>query len=401
MLYALLSISMQCWVGPADAFVVTPSAQQRQRPSHQQRPPQFLSQPPPTLHPPPQRRSNSQLHSVSTVLSTLHSDPTYISTALFALSYFGIQLEGSTQFGKAISAPLATMGLALLLANIKLLPFDHALYGMVNQYGVALAVPLLLFDSNLRKVLKNTGSLLLCFLVGCVGTVVGTLGAMSMVNIPWKVASALAARHIGGAINFVAVAETLNIPGSLVSSAIAADNIVVALYFLLLFALSTKESTNTVVDAADGAIQTQGDSYSSQADEPISLSSIALSLSVSSSLVLLGKFATRCLLPAGTSALPLTSLFTVVAATVCSNFFGRLRNTGSALGIFFIQLFFACSGASGSIALVLKQAPMLFVFSVLQIAIHFGFINCFRGLLRPNELYLASNANVGGTYLAK
>jgi len=62
-------------------------------------------------------------------------------------------------------------------------------------------------------------------------------------------------------------------------------------------------------------------------------------------------------------------------------------------------MFFAASGAAGSIGLVLKSAPTLFLFSALQIAIHFGFlmsIGKFIFKLQSKELYLASNANVGG-----
>jgi len=64
-----------------------------------------------------------------------------------------------------------------------------------------------------------------------------------------------------------------------------------------------------------------------------------------------------------------------------------------------MQMFFAASGAAGSIALVLKSAPSLFLFSALQIALHFGSLMSIGKLifkLKSKELYLASNANVGG-----
>jgi hypothetical protein len=38
------------------------------------------------------------------------------------------------------------------------------------------------------------------------------------------------------------------------------------------------------------------------------------------------------------------------------------------------QMFFAASGAAGSIRLVMQQAPSLFAFSLLQISIHFVFL---------------------------
>jgi uncharacterized membrane protein len=131
----------------------------------------------------------------------------------------------------------------------------------------------------------------------------------------------------------------------------------------------------------------------------ITLPTISLSLAVASSLVTIGKILTKLVLPAGTSALPFTSTITVFAATLFPKFFAKIRTAGTAMGILFIQMFFAASGASGSIALVFQQAPSLFVFSMLQIAIHFVvLLTVGRGIfqLPYNELYLASNANVGG-----
>jgi uncharacterized membrane protein len=96
---------------------------------------------------------------------------------------------------------------------------------MINQFLVPMAIPLFLFDSDLKKVLKDTGSLLVAFLVGAVATIAGTIGAMALFPLKemgdegWRVAASLAARHIGGAINFVSVAETLKIGGSTVSAA--------------------------------------------------------------------------------------------------------------------------------------------------------------------------------------
>jgi len=287
---------------------------------------------------------------------------------------------------------------------------------MTNRFLIPLAVPMLLFDSDLKRVVSDTGSLLLAFGVGAVATVVGTLVAFPLLpltsmgpGVGWRVACALAARHIGGAINFVAVAETLNISGSAVSAAIAADNVVVALYFAFLFAMSKegddeeevkepKQSTTTTT-TTEKELETISNSSELEYADPINLSSLAIAIAVASTLVSAGRGLTKWILPQGTSALPLISLLTVVAATVRPLFFSRIRASGTALGIIFIQMFFATSGAAGSLKLVLQQAPSLFLFSALQIAVHYvTLVGLGRGLFRLpfRELYLASNANVGG-----
>jgi len=359
---------------------------------------------------------------------SLHRSESYCLTSIFLLSTFGVLLEKRTIVGKALSAPLATMALALVVANLGVMPFASPIYGMVNRYLVPLAVPMLLFDSDLRRVFRDTGSMLVAFGVGAFATVVATLVAYPLLPLKslgsngWKVASALAARHIGGAINFIAVAETLHIGGDAVSAAIAADNVVVAIYFAVLFTLagppivdpnSENDVNGTASDKvvpADGEFEYElnsdaaestgsGAVTASNIEDEITMSNLAIAASVASSLVTAGGLLTKAVLPAGTSSLPLTSVLTVAAATSFPKFFAGIRKAGTALGIICIQMFFASSGASGSIGLVLRQAPALFAFSALQIAIHFAvIIGLGRGLLRlpSRELYLSSNANIGG-----
>lgn len=275
---------------------------------------------------------------------------------------------------------------------------------------------MLLFDSDLRRVISDTGSLLVAFFVGAIATIVGTLVAFPIVPLKslgpdgWRVACALAARHIGGAINFVAVADTLNVGGSAISAAIAADNVVVALYFAFLFAIAKPGEENSENKVMEEEPNTEnrdmpvvpedlGGDINALGDSTITLASLGTSLTVASCLVSLGGIITRMMLPSGTSSLPLTSILTVLSATIFPKFFAHIRVAGTAMGIIFIQMFFAASGASGSIKLVMQSAPSLFAFSALQIGVHFiTLVALGRGLLRlpPRELYLASNANVGG-----
>lgn len=80
------------------------------------------------------------------------------------------------------------------------------------------------------------------------GTIIGTLAAASLLPLSalggdaWKVAAALCARHIGGAVNFVAVADATAMSASVQSAALAADNLVCIVYFTTLFYLGQSPS---------------------------------------------------------------------------------------------------------------------------------------------------------------
>ena len=62
------------------------------------------------------------------------------------------------------------------------------------------------------------------------------------------------------------------------------------------------------------------------------------------------------------------------------------------------QLFFAATGAAGSVVEVVRNAPVLFLFSATQIALHYCLLMAVGSRLKigGRELYVASNANVGG-----
>lgn len=62
------------------------------------------------------------------------------------------------------------------------------------------------------------------------------------------------------------------------------------------------------------------------------------------------------------------------------------------------QAFFTVVGVSGSIKSVISTAPSIFLFSLVQIAVHLAVILGFGKLLRFDLklLLIASNANVGG-----
>lgn len=70
-------------------------------------------------------------------------------------------------------------------------------------------------------------------------------------RLPAQMAAAYCSRHIGGAVNYVAVSEYLNITPSIVAGGLAADNLVCALYFAGIFALAGPAAS--AVAAATGS----------------------------------------------------------------------------------------------------------------------------------------------------
>ena len=280
--------------------------------------------------------------------------------------------EKTTKLGAALSGPLVTTLAALALSNLGVLPTASPTYAVVTGFLLPLAVPLLLFGSDLRRVVRDTGRLLGAFALGAIGTVGGTLVALALFPMAhlghdaWKMAAALCSRHIGGAVNYVAVAEYLGITPSLVAAGLAADNLICALYFTSLFALAAGVSVGSPTPAPAVDVE------NAESKPEVSVATAAYALALSSAICAASVAAARALHISGAD-IPIVTAVVVVLATVFPRRVGSLASAGSLLAAVLLQVFFAVVGAAGSVRDVVATAPALFLFSALQVALHLGF----------------------------
>ncbi|KAJ1384985.1 hypothetical protein SESBI_42052 [Sesbania bispinosa] len=277
-------------------------------------------------------------------------------TSLFAAAAFGIWSE-RTKIGKTVSGSMVTILVCLAARNLGILSGDAAAYGVVLQFLLPLAVPLLLFRADLRRVINSTGALLLPFLLGSVATTIGTVVAYLLVPMrslgqdSWKIAAALMGRHIGGAVNYVAISDALD----------------------------------------------DGMSTTSESGDKLPVLQMASSLAVSFAICKAATFFTGYFGIQG-GILPVATAIAVTFATVFPKPFATLAPSGEAMAVILIQVFFGVIGASGSIWSVMNTAPSIFLFALVQIGVHLAVILGLGRLFSFDLklLLIASNANVGG-----
>ncbi|KAG8381270.1 hypothetical protein BUALT_Bualt06G0105100 [Buddleja alternifolia] len=311
-------------------------------------------------------------------------------TALLATGTFGLWSE-KTKIGRMVSAALVSILVGLAASNLGIIPHDAPAYSVVFQYLLPLTIPLLLFRADLRQVVRSTGTLLLAFLLGSVATVVGTTVAFLIVPMRslgqdnWKIASALMA------INYIAISEALSISPSVIAAGVAADNVICALYFLLLFALASKIPP----EASKPTDATSSSPVSNESK--LSVLQIAAALAVSFAIC---KVATSLTIFFGIQGgdLPTITAIVVVLATSFPSYFHHLAPAGDAFSLVLMQVFFAVLGASGSVWNVINTAPGIFLFALVQVSVHLIVILGLGKLFRIDRklLLLASNANIGG-----
>jgi len=321
-------------------------------------------------------------------------------TALFATGALGLWSE-KTKVGAAMSGALVSTLVGLAASNLGIISSQAPAFAVVLNFLLPLAVPLLLFRADLRRVVQSTGKLLLAFLIGSVATTVGTALAYYLVPMKslgpdsWKIAAALMGRHIGGAVNYVAISNALGVTPSVLAAGLAADNVICAVYFTTLFALGSKipaeavPPPTTIVDAETNE--------ASETKNKIPVLLIATGIAVSLAICKAGALLTKYFGISGGS-LPAITAVVVILATVFPSQFGRLAPSGEAMALILMQVFFTVVGASGNIWSVINTAPSIFLFALVQIGTHLAVILGIGKLLNIELrlLLLASNANVGG-----
>ncbi|DBB01832.1 TPA: hypothetical protein ACH3X1_000442 [Trebouxia sp. C0004] len=166
--------------------------------------------------------------------------------ALSACAAGGQVLEQRTSFGSAVSAPLLSLLLALALSAGGILPVTSPAYDVIWTYIMPLGAALYLLESDLRQLLSAASSTFGAFVIGAVGSVLGTIVAWLVLGTRlgpdgYKVASALCASYIGGSVNFAAVSQSLGLaPGPLLAASMAADNIAMAAYLTAIMVIPAK-----------------------------------------------------------------------------------------------------------------------------------------------------------------
>lgn len=360
--------------------------------------------------------------------SFISSEDTWVLwTFITGWAAVSIYLEQKFAWASKISGAIIALLGAVLLSNLGVIPTESPVYDAVWDYVVPLAIPLLLFQANIRQIWKKSGRLLIIFLLSSVATVAGAvLAFLTFKNhIPYldKITAMMTGSYTGGGVNFAAMAAKFSTPSEMVSATTVADNLMMAMFFLVLFAVPSidfirKKFSTPHIDAIEANVEIDDNSETQAASfwerNEMSLKDIALSIASAFVLVTvsfkLADFIGTILPEAGDSNvllsivrgifadqyLMLTTL-TVFAVLLFPKYFENINGTRE-IGTFLIYLFFVVIGVPASIVVILKTAPLLFVFVLIialaNIIITLLFGKVFKFTLE--ESLLVSNANLGG-----
>jgi uncharacterized membrane protein len=311
-------------------------------------------------------------------------------------AWAGSRLE-RTRWGAKLSGAVISILITFFLSNLRVIPTTAKAYDIVWGYLVPLAIPLLLLQADLRRILREAGNTLIAFAAGAVGTIAGTFLAAAILPLGkhgWQLAGIFCATYIGGSMNYVGTAEALGLrAGDLLSAGIAADNLMMMIYFLVLFSLPSckwlrARFARRVEDReAISLDRSQGG---------LSAEKAAAGLALSGAMCAIGYAVQGLTAQRGSAILVLTALM-VALATLWPKLTARLSGA-EGMGVLLMQIFFAAIGASANIYVVLKVGPILFLLAFVILSVHLTTILLAGWLLRLDlaEIVIASQANMGG-----
>lgn len=330
-----------------------------------------------------------------------------------------IVLEQKYKWASNISGVIIALVSAMTLSNLNIIPVSAAVYDIVWNYAVPLAIPLLLIKCNIKKILKESGKILIIFLIGSFATAAGSLIAFFLLKNHISelegIAAMITGTYIGGTINFAALSNAFNVSEKMVSSATVADNLLMALYFFVLISISSskffrKYYKHPYIDKVENLkLENVISEYwkpkeTSLKDIAISVSFAFITVAVSNSLSsYLSSFIPKTnfilymingLL--GNKYLIITSISIICAASF-PNIFSKL-GAAQEIGTFLIYLFFFVIGVPASLNEIIKNSPLLLVFCSIVVFMNMIISFIFGKIFKFNleEIILASNANIGG-----
>jgi len=327
----------------------------------------------------------------------------------------GIWSEHKKWLGQ-ISGILVTMILMSILSMSGVIPVASnpklkvEVYELIFSYFIPLSIPLMLMGSNITRIIREGGKLLIAFLIGALGVVLGSLIAFYIIDLgpdSGNVAGVISATLIGGSMNFIATGEILNFSTHpLFSATIAVDNFAANAYILLMFAVPSmtflaRFFVKPKVENLEAAEKNPNDETYA-----ITMERIAVSVLIAAIVAATGSLVSDLIQKIYATRMSMSILLITIIAVLLANLFPKslkkLEDTAFAIGLWMMYIFLAAIGASTNLADMLHVGPAVLGFYLIIMLFHFVFLVSLAKLFKLDvyEVIISSAANIMGPSVA-
>lgn len=313
-------------------------------------------------------------------------------------------------FLKHVSTALLVIIFVAVLANVGIVPSaseGSVIYSGVFRYLAPLSIFYLLLDVNLASIRRAGAPMLLLFVLGSIGTVLGVVvgmwlidGATHFGSFYPAISGMFTGTYTGGSVNYNAVAIHYDMlkEGVLYAGMTAVDNIISAVWMMITLAVPLllrrgKPAKMTAANAAAADVE--------RTDESISVFSLGVLLSLGFGALVVADYLAGWFAGAGITIPSILILTTLALVLAQFSVIQRLAG-GQVIGLFCIYLFLAVVGAFCELAalgqigdLAWRLLALVVTIVVVHGALVFGVAAI--GKLDMDTAAVASQANIGGS----
>lgn len=334
---------------------------------------------------------------------------------LVAAAALGIWSEHK-KWLKQVSGILITMIVMSVLSMTGVVPVASnpkmkvEVYDLIFNYFIPLSIPMMLMGSNIRRIIREGGKLLVAFLIGALGVILGSFLAFYLINLgpdSGNVAGVISATLIGGSMNFIATGEIMNFSTHpLFSATIAVDNFAANAYILLMFAVpSMTFLARFFVKPKVENLETI-DRNTNEEPYPITIERIAIVVMIAAVIASAGNLLSEQIQKIYATRMSTSILIITVMAVLMANLFPKslkkIEDTAFAIGLWMMYIFLAAIGASTNLADMLHVGPAVLGFYLIIMFFHFIFLVSLSKLFKFDvfEVIISSAANIMGPSVA-
>jgi uncharacterized membrane protein len=337
------------------------------------------------------------------------TDPLAILAVLLGTVVVALHLVQRYVWAERASAVIVIIFLSAVCSNTGLIPTDAPLYGSLIGFAVPFAVCVILFTVNLSDVVSAGRPMLVAFVVAALGTGLGVIAASILLDPfltsavgadRWKIAGPYTGTYVGGSLNFFALWTGLEIDNpDLLAAANAVDNLAIFPLYALWMWVPTVMLGKWVVAhrwRVDDSADHQGPEK--EARPPLDPTHLAMLAFLAVAVMAASEWIKAVLIDPIWPSVPSILIVTTLALVLAQ--FDVVRRLSGAweMGDLAFYVFFAAVGALIDFYQAVVLSPVLFVYVMVVIAVHFAFLFGVGRILRMDVavLTIASVATKGG-----
>lgn len=340
----------------------------------------------------------------------LITSPAGVGAVITLLIWISFWLDQKYRFFSFLGTAILVISGGAVLVNLHVIPpslTDHPdelnpIYQFAGDYGVPLAIVLLLLSTDFRNLRQLGRPAVIAFSLAAIGTVCGAvLGGLWMADRigeeGWKITGQFAASYIGGGINYAAVGNAFNTSETMYATGAAADNIMTNIWMMgtAFIPVLLRRFYPSVHDKSLENEKAGDDFWQAK---KVTIYDLVALIAIAFFIVAVSEWITPRVHEWLGFEIPGVIFYTTFSLLIAwftpvSRFQG-----GAEIGNFLLHLFFAVMGAGTILSSLVEKGPVVFLFLILVIAVHalivFGVGKWFK--LEVEMLAVASQAAIGG-----